>query len=770
MRKIWILLLLVLLVLRVKSDKICNEIKDRVDCSSGVGENKENVILTKRQCENRGCCWDDVDNECFYKVEGVPVKTVHVINSNHFDAGYASLTADVINLYFDEFYPRAANVGSELRKKNHGPLRWMTFSYLISLFFDCPPNMNLHCPNQTNLDLVSNAVLEEDIVWPAFPHNAELSTGDSSFLKFGVELSRSLATKLNGSIISTSVLSTRDVPGMPRASLFELQESGVQALSEGMNGRMLPVNVPPAFLWRNGNVTMPTLWHWHGYGSLGDPGDPIRIPGSSDALAYCWRGDNEGPPLSADEVLNNTIKLKQIYAPSQVQVISSTLGDYVKALKEQNAWKNLPVITRDLSDTWIWGVASDPVKTQRMRSITRARAACEKNSKSSYCSKNDVEFFNFSRLALKNMEHTWGESVFHYGNESDKDWSNVEFHARLDQNQSNFVQFVKSWKEQREFGIDIPITALSPNHEVRKYLEADFKDLSNYHINLTNMIRTYQMNDLSLGHYFTVSIANDGSIVELKNINETTSLVSSEHPLGLFRYQTIVKSDLDTWRQEYLIPGSGGYNEYGMPDSFMNGTSVESFLESARVQSVYSSSQEILIELAFENTDLHEKYGAPETVWICYTAKSLNTIGVRLVILNKTATRLPEATWFTFNSAAGREQQQWEHNILGEWQNPTDVQEGASFGLHYVSDEGVRTNNMQILPYDAGLLRWTEPFPFPTPINISDDTAATFLKSLHANGASFNLHNNIWHTNYPAWMPFDSLGKNLVFRFDVRLL
>ena len=216
------------------------------------------------------------------------MKTVHMINSNHFDAGYAGLTVDVVNTYFDSFFPRAATVGAKLRESSHGPLRWMTFSYLISLFFNCPTNMNLHCPNQTNLELVSNAIAEEDIVWPAFPHNAELATGDASFLRFGVNLSRSLAERLNGSITATSVLSTRDVPGMPRASLMELSRSGVEALSEGMNGRMLPVNVPPAFLWKNGNVTMPTLWHWHGYGSFGDPGDPIRIPGSTHALAYVF--------------------------------------------------------------------------------------------------------------------------------------------------------------------------------------------------------------------------------------------------------------------------------------------------------------------------------------------------------------------------------------------------------------------------------------------------------------------------------------------------
>ena len=151
---------------------------------------------------------------------------------------------------------------------------------------------------------IEEAIEAGDIVWPAFPHNAELATGDASFLSFGVKLSEDLDSRFRRP--ASRVLSTRDVPGMPRAALPILAKAGIKALSEGMNGRIVPVNVPPAFRWRalqNHSLLMPTLWHFHGYGKLGDPGNPIRIPGSAHALAYCWRGDNEGPPESAQEVL-----------------------------------------------------------------------------------------------------------------------------------------------------------------------------------------------------------------------------------------------------------------------------------------------------------------------------------------------------------------------------------------------------------------------------------------------------------------------------------
>ena len=57
-----------------------------------------------------------------------------------------------------------------------------------------------------------------------------------------------------------------------------------------------------------------------------------------------------------------------------------------------------------------------------------------------------------------------------------------------------------------------------------------------------------------------------------------------------------------------------------------------------------------------------------------------------------------------------------------------------------MSDEGVRVQDtLQVFSQDAGLLRWTEPLPFPTPLKV-DQTE--FLESLRANGASFNLYNS----------------------------
>ena len=81
---------------------------------------------------------------------------------------------DVVNKYFDDYLPLAVANGLELRRSYNLSWTWMTQSWLISLFFDCPPSMGLHCPNQTQLDLVRQGIAERWIYWHAFPFNSQV--------------------------------------------------------------------------------------------------------------------------------------------------------------------------------------------------------------------------------------------------------------------------------------------------------------------------------------------------------------------------------------------------------------------------------------------------------------------------------------------------------------------------------------------------------------------------------------------------------------------
>jgi hypothetical protein len=51
------------------------------------------------------------------------------------------------------------------------------------------------------------------------------------------------------------------------------------------------------------------------------------LPGSSHALAYDWRGDNQGPPADADEVIKGFDTVRKAFPGAEV--IASTLDAYI---------------------------------------------------------------------------------------------------------------------------------------------------------------------------------------------------------------------------------------------------------------------------------------------------------------------------------------------------------------------------------------------------------------------------------------------------------
>ena len=153
---------------------------------------------------------------------------------------------------------------------------------------------------------------------------------------------------------------------------------------------------------------------------------------------------------------------------------------------------------------------------------------------------------------------------------------------------------------------------------------------------------------------------------------------------------------------------------------------------------VKQSEGQVLAKMSFAK-DLCELYGAPETAWLRVVAEveeeaeeadrnkgdggsaGYHRVSMTLSIFNKTATRLPEAAFVTFQPE-GSASAQWEHSKLGSWASPTDVADGAAHGLHYVDENGVRAKmkagtSVQVVSPDAGLLRYDKPLPFPTPIH-----------------------------------------------------
>lgn len=96
------------------------------------------------------------------------------------------------------------------------------------------------------------------------------------------------------------------------------------------------------------------------------------LPGSPDAMVVDWRGDNAGPPSTA-RLLITDFQTIQVQFPN-AKIIPSTFDQFIKTV--QPVKDKLPVITSEIGDTWIHGVASDPLKVAKTRNMLRLASQC----------------------------------------------------------------------------------------------------------------------------------------------------------------------------------------------------------------------------------------------------------------------------------------------------------------------------------------------------------------------------------------------------------
>ena len=274
--------------------------------------------------------------------------TVHVVFSNHLDIGFASTSANIVNEYFDIYFPAAVNITQTLRQiKYPDSYTWMTHSWLLSLYFDCPPNMMLHCPTDEAKVNVTAAIKRGDISWHAFPFNSEMELHTVEMLEAGIDVSVNLASKLGRVGGAPTVISQRDVPGTTIGIIPTLVNKGIRAFSIGANGAAAPANVSRVNLWKLGDQSVYLLFHPGNYGGIGLT-DAVILPNFNHALIMQWNTDNTGP-------ITDIGYLTAIYDQIRAEfpgynVIPSTFESYIDEL--DNAVKagtvQLPVVTSEI--------------------------------------------------------------------------------------------------------------------------------------------------------------------------------------------------------------------------------------------------------------------------------------------------------------------------------------------------------------------------------------------------------------------------------------
>ena len=133
----------------------------------------------------------------------------------------------------------------------------------------------------------------------------------------------------------------------------------------------------------------------------------------------------------------------------------------------------------------------------------------------------------------------------------------------------------------------------------------------------------------------------------------------------------------------------------------------------------------------FPSAQAYTDYGAPRAVFV-----SVDVTGggghfaASVLLMNKTATRLPEAAFVTFNPGADGA---WSNSVLGVTSNATAVVSHGSQHLHgsdAVSWRGATGGaSLAVRSVDAGLLCYGEPTAFPTTAGTAAGRCAPMLQA-----------------------------------------
>ncbi|KDD76565.1 hypothetical protein H632_c180p0, partial [Helicosporidium sp. ATCC 50920] len=284
------------------------------------------------------------------------------------------------------------------------------------------------------------------------PFNAQVELFDKQLLNEALNLTLSLDEKFD--LPPKITMSQRDVPGLTSAAIPILKSRGVKGISVGVNGASAPPRVPHnrPFFWKDPGSKEQLIALWHPGGYSGQPVDRgtecVQAHYFDKAMCFAWRQDNQGAH-SVDEV-KEIFKLVRDDFPGAM-VRAGSMDEWMGPFLEV-AGPKTRVLEDEIGDTWIYGVASDPLKMREYRELLRVRRRASDEERASKAYKL------FTRQLLKLPEHTWGASMAAVVSDY-RNWSNADFHPVVESKRADMRNLTLAWLSQRRY-IDRAVEAL----------------------------------------------------------------------------------------------------------------------------------------------------------------------------------------------------------------------------------------------------------------------------------------------------------------------
>jgi Domain of unknown function (DUF5054) len=646
---------------------------------------------------------------------------VHLVFKTHLDLGFTDLARNVAARYFAQYIPQALHVAQELRDAGVTErFVWTTGSWLIYEY--------LERASHAERTRMEQAIRAGDIVWHGLPFTTHSELMDTDLFRFGLSLSQELDQRFGKQTIAAKMT---DVPGHTRGIVPLLAEVGIQFLHIGVNAASTPPAVPPVFVWRApGDAEVMVMYQKGAYGDL------QIVPGLDEAIAFAHTDDNIGP--------QTVEQVRAVYARLRVtfpnaEIVASTLDAFAEKLRQVKS--QLPIVTQEIGDTWIHGIASDPQKVSQFRALLRLRRAWRSEGR---VESHARELKNFSSALLQIPEHTWGLDVKTH-------LADFENYRRdgfdAERGQPNFQKMEVSWQEQRDY-IDEALNALGNSPLAQDAREA-LKRLEPVRPVVAARMRIADPFVPLETRHWQFRFDGRGALVQLKEKESGRAWASSSHPIGLFCYETFSQAAYDRFYKQYIVRTAE--NEWwSVPDFTKPGMAAARTQHRdwfPRLNALYRdqnmNGDSFLLELTMPELAV-EKYGCPSSVWLALDLPAAEpTIHFTLQWFDKRASRIPEAMWFSFcprvESANG-----WTMDKLGQLVSPLDVVRDGNRHLHAVGE------SVQYCDDKIAFVIETRDAPLVAPGKRSLLNFTNRQPPLRG-GMHWLLYNNVWGTNFRMW-------------------
>ena len=657
------------------------------------------------------------------------VKRVLVMFKCHFDAGFIDTQAAVVHRYFREYFPRAIDLARQLRDSSNQRYVWTTGSWLLYEY--------LEQATAEERARMEKAISMGDIAWHALPFTWQTELMDAAMISGGIGLSKTLDRRFGR---NTTGAKMTDVPGHTRGLIAPLAEQGVKFLDIGVNDASTPAEVPPLFVWEDPHgATLIVMYH-HGYGGV------VRVPESDVAIAIVVADDNAGP--------HSPKEIGEIYSAltarfPDAEIVPTSLTEIAKAVEAHR--RALPVLTSEIGDTWIHGIASDPLKVARYREIARLRQDWLAHGKFSAGDATDISLL---RHLLLEVEHTWGTDT--------KTWLDFDHYVPNDLaamiNTKNYKVVQFSWQEKRDDLFAGIATLPSP---LREQAETAVGALDAFPPRLLRPKPFPVGSEIETQHFIIAVNPKSGAIQRLRNKKLKREWASSEHPLALFSYQTLSQQDYSRFFNDYVVSNEDwAKKDFGKPNIERFGAKSQEW--SASVVELQVDEDEdghhLLARLEVNDSEALRAGRAsfPQKMYLeIMLPKAEPVIYLNFSWFQKPATRLPEALWLSFHPIAS-DPAGWTLEKSGQAISPRDVVVSGNRHMHALSKGfGYRDDGgaffVETLDAPLVALGTKSPLCFS---NRQPDLSA---------GVHCNLFNNAWGTNYIMWS-----GEDMKFRFLLR--